>query len=179
MRREYSATLGPREIDVVVEVADGHLWEVVVDGRRHSIDAREVRPGTWSLLIDGRSRVVDLDTRPGGTALLTDRTETVALLEDARRKRLARAVGAAGGAGGGEVIKAPIAGKVVKLLVAAGDAVEAGQGVAVLEAMKMENEIKADRGGVVKQIHAEPGASVETQQKLVTLDSADTGGPAE
>jgi biotin carboxyl carrier protein len=59
---------------------------------------------------------------------------------------------------------------VVTILVAAGDAVEAGQGVAVLEAMKMENEIKADRGGTVAAIHAEAGQSVEANDQLVTLE---------
>jgi biotin carboxyl carrier protein len=58
---------------------------------------------------------------------------------------------------------------VVKLLVEVGATVAAGEGVAVLEAMKMENEIKADRGGVVSAVHVRPGQSVETQETLVSL----------
>ena len=61
----------------------------------------------------------------------------------------------------------------MKVLVAVGDVVEPGQGVAVLEAMKMENEIKADRGGLVKAMHAVAGDSVETQQRLAELGPAD------
>lgn len=171
MRRELVATVGAEEHTVVVTRDDGDRWTVVIDGREHTVDARMVRPGTWSLLIGGRQHLVDLDQRPQGTFALAGAGETDVKVEDARRKRLADAVAARGGASGsGEVIRAPIAGKVVTILVADGDTVEAGQGVAVLEAMKMENEIKADRGGTVSAIHAQAGQSVEASDQLVTLE---------
>ena len=65
---------------------------------------------------------------------------------------------------------APIAGKVVKIFVEVGAEVEPGQAVVVLEAMKMENEIKASRAGRVSTIHVAPGASVETRAKLVSIE---------
>jgi biotin carboxyl carrier protein len=169
MRRELSATVGEAEVEISVEAESEGRFRVKVGDRELEVDAREVRPGTWSLLVDGRSYLVDLEDRKQGLAIAVGGAELRTVMEDARRKRLARAVSRAAGGAAGEVIRAPIAGKVVKLLVGVGDAVEAGQGVAVLEAMKMENEIKADRGGQVATIHVEAGKSVETSEPLITL----------
>jgi biotin carboxyl carrier protein len=172
MRREITATTDDgREVTVAVELGPEGLWRVSIGGRpAEEVDAVEIRPGTWSLLWGGRSLVVDLDRRGQTAAALVAGAEAPFELADAARSRLARAVGQRGrGAQSGEVIAAPIAGKVVKMLVAAGDEVTAGQGVAVLEAMKMENEIKADRGGVVETVHVRAGQSVETRERLLTL----------
>lgn len=172
MRHELSATLGGREVAVTVERGRDGQWRVAVDGgSERPVDAVEIRPGTWSLLVDGRSIVVDVDRRAGATALLVGGEEVRLELADARRTRLAQAVGAGGRASArGELVRAPIAGKVVKLLVAAGAEVSAGQGVAVLEAMKMENEIAAPRGGKIRSIEVEPGQPVESGARLVVLE---------
>jgi len=174
MRQEYAATVGPsgskQDTNVTAERTDDGRWRIVVDGNEQLVDAALVRPGTWSLVIDGRSYLVDVDERKRGTVVLLGASETAVDLEDARRKRLAQLVTRDDAAGSGEEVAAPIAGKLVKLLVAVGDQVEPGQAVVVLEAMKMENEITAERGGKVKAVHAEPGASVETHDKLVTLE---------
>jgi biotin carboxyl carrier protein len=175
MKRELVVTVGGREIEITVEPpaypqAPDARWRLIVDGRELAIDARPIRPGTWSLLVDGRSHVVDLDPRAGGTALTSALVAAVARVEDARTRKLARAV--AHGAAGpppGEALRAPIAGKVVKVLVAEGDLVAAGQGVVVLEAMKMENELAAERGGTVATVHKQAGQSVESGELLVTL----------
>jgi biotin carboxyl carrier protein len=171
MDRELCATVGVDEHSVTAERAPDGRWRVVVDGQERWIDAHEVRPGTWSLLIDGRSYVVDLDRRKQGMVALHGASELSIKLEDARRKRLAEM--AARGASpqtGALVIPAPIAGKVVQMLVAVGANVTAGQGVAVLEAMKMENEIRAPRDGSVTAVHVAAGQSVETQEPLLTLE---------
>jgi len=171
MRREISATVEGREVTIAIEPSADGRWQVSIDGREaRLVDAVEIRPGTWSLLCDGVSLVVDLDRRAPAPAMLFAGGEARVELVDARRRRLAQAVGqGAAGAQRGEVVRAPIAGRVVKLLVAAGDEVAADQGVAVLEAMKMENDIKAARGGVVETVHVQPGQSVETQEPLITL----------
>jgi biotin carboxyl carrier protein len=171
MRREISATVDGREVTVTVEVQPDGLWQVSIDGQpARMVDAVEIRPGTWSLLSGGLSLVVDLDRRPQGQALLYAGAEASIELMDARQKRLAQAVGrGARSTVRGEVVRAPIAGKVVKILVDGGDVVAPGQGVAVLEAMKMENEIKADAGGTVETVHVRPGQSVDTQEPLLTL----------
>ena len=170
MRRELVATVGKQERTLVIENGTNGHYRIVLDGRSQVVDAARVGPGTWSLLVDGRSYIVDLDERRGRTVVLTRATETPVKVEDALHKRLANAVGVGrAGAGSGEVVAAPIAGRVVKLLVGVGDDVVAGQPVAVLEAMKMENEILAERGGKVSALHVQPGVTVDTQDPMVTL----------
>ena len=174
MRHELSAVVGGREVAIAVaRDRDGH-WRVAMNGgQERVVDAVEIRPGTWSLLVDGHSIVVDVDRRGGATALLVAGEEIRLELADARRSRLAQAVGASSRAASrGEIVRAPIAGKVVKLLVATGAEVAAGQGVAVLEAMKMENEIRADRAGVVREVHVKPGQAVEKGARLVSFGPA-------
>ena len=172
MQRELCATVGDNEHAVTAEITEDGRWRVVIDGREQLVDAREVRPGTWSLLIDGESLLVDLDERKLGTVALAGAYETPIKLEDARRKRLAEVARRSDKQGGGaDVINAPIAGKVVKVLVEAGAQVTEGQGIVVLEAMKMENEIKAPRAAVVEAVHVEAGQSVETHEPLLTLES--------
>jgi pyruvate carboxylase subunit B len=169
MKRELIATAGGREIEISVEPGDDGRWRIGIDGAVREVDARQIRPGTWSLVIDGRAYLVDLDRRKQGTALSSRLAEAVAVIEDARRKRLAKAAHREGLASTGEELRAPIAGKVVKLLVEPGATVTAGQGVIVLEAMKMENELVAERGGTVATIHKQAGQPVDTGDLLVTL----------
>jgi biotin carboxyl carrier protein len=169
MRRELSARLGDDELDLAVEPDGSGKWRLVIAGRETIVDAREVRPGTWSLIVDGRSHLVDLARTPRGTVVGNRVSDVLLEIDDARRRRLASAVQRDRGRDAGEVVRAPIAGKVVKVLVEVDQVVAAGQGVAVLEAMKMENEIKADRGGKVATVHVRPGQSVDTQEPLVTL----------
>jgi acetyl-CoA/propionyl-CoA carboxylase biotin carboxyl carrier protein len=78
-------------------------------------------------------------------------------------------VSATGGGGNGS-ITAPMQGTIVKVLVAVGDAVDAGQGVLVLEAMKMENHINAEAGGTVKEIRVAAGDLVGTGDVLVVIE---------
>ncbi|MGQ0616927.1 MAG: acetyl-CoA carboxylase biotin carboxylase subunit [Acidimicrobiia bacterium] len=87
----------------------------------------------------------------------------------ARPKRTAAAANAGGGAGKGTVV-VPMQGTIVKVLVAEGDSVEAGQAVCVLEAMKMENNINADTGGTVTEVRVEPGQSVGTGDVVVVIE---------
>jgi biotin carboxyl carrier protein len=169
MKRELIATVGGREIEIAVVGDDEGRWRVTIDGAERTVDAKQVRPGTWSLVIDGRAYLIDLDKRPQGTAISSRLAEAVATIEDARRKRLAKAAHREGLTGGGEELRAPIAGKVVKLLVEVGATVAVGQGVIVLEAMKMENELVAERGGTVTAIHKQAGQSINTGDLLVTL----------
>ena len=99
-----------------------------------------------------------LHPRTGETALSIDRADgTVTVDGDAAADR---------------EIHAPMPGLVLRVLVAPGDAVEAGQGVVVLEAMKMENEIQAQVAGVVKKIFVEEGQSVEGGDPLFEIESA-------
>lgn len=169
MKRELIVTAEGRDRTVVVDGPgpDGR-FRVSVDGVEQLVDASALRPGTWSLIVAGRSYVVDLDRRRAGIAASVGAGEVVLQVEDALHKRLASAAGARAPVHG-EVIRAPIAGKVVKVVVAVGDQVAPGSAVIVLEAMKMENELAAERGGTVSAIHRSAGQAVETGDVLVEI----------
>jgi biotin carboxyl carrier protein len=169
VKRELIISAEGRDRTVAIDgpSPDGR-FRVWVDGAEQDVDARALRPGTWSLLIGGRSYVVDLDRRRTGIAASVGDSEVMLRVEDALHKRLAAAAGTRTAARG-EVIRAPIAGKVVKILVAPGDPVAAGAAVIVLEAMKMENELAAERGGTVSAIHKVAGQAVDTGDLLVEI----------
>ncbi len=170
MKRELIVTANGRDRAVTVEgPLDDGRFRVAIDGAERLVDARAVRPGTWSLVIDGASFVVDLDARRAGVAATVGASEVLLTVEDALHRRLATAAGARVTGPRGEQVRAPIAGKVVKVLVAPGDQVAPGTAVIVLEAMKMENELVAERGGAVTAIHKAAGQAVDTGDPLVDL----------
>jgi biotin carboxyl carrier protein len=169
LKRELIVTADGTDRTVTVDgpLPDGR-FKVSIDGTERIVDARQVRPGTWSLLLDGQQFVVDLDRRRTGIAASVGASEALLTVEDALHRRLASAAGTRAQTRG-ESIRAPIAGKVVKVLIAVGDQVAAGTPVIVLEAMKMENELIAERGGTVATISKSAGQAVDTGDLLVEL----------
>jgi biotin carboxyl carrier protein len=154
--------------------ADGR-FRVIVDGRPHEVDA--VRSGEFglSLLFDsdaGLSREIEIAPAGDGASgqlLVGIDGRTVGATVNARRTRRA---GAHSGADtdGEQAVVAPMPGRVVRVLVAAGDAVRARQGVVVVEAMKMENELRAPKAGRVKDVAVTPGTSVEAGRVLIVIE---------
>ena len=169
MKRELIVTAEGRERSVVIEgdLDTGNV-RVTIDGVAKDAQAKPIRPGTWSIIVDGRQHLVDLDKRRTGIAASVGASEVVLQVEDALHRRLAQAAQPRERASG-EALRAPIAGKVVKVIVAVGEVVAAGKPVVVLEAMKMENELVAERGGTVASLHKQAGQAVETGDLLVEL----------
>lgn len=168
MKKELLVSGAGRDVAISIEPGPDGGWQVLVDGVPRAVEARLLRPGTWSLILDGQSHVVDLDRRRAGVAASVGLGEVMLTVEDAQLRRLRQAAHR-GPAARGEEVRAPIAGKVVKWLCAVGDDLAAGAPIAVLEAMKMENEIVAERGGVVARVLPAVGASVETGELLAVL----------
>jgi biotin carboxyl carrier protein len=151
---------------VQVEKA-GDQFTVTIDGRTHVVDAAEVEPGRWSLLMDGSGASHDVRVRtlgPGEMSVKVNGASVPVALRDARRRRRAQA-----SADGPVRVVAPMPGKIVRLLVAAGEAVAVRQGLVVVEAMKMENELRAPRAGTVSEVAVQEGAVVELGAVLVTI----------
>jgi biotin carboxyl carrier protein len=120
-----------------------------------------------SLLVDGRSHDVGLEPRPGGYRVLLGRHDfAVDLLEPTRVDAVASRRGPAGPAR----LLAPMPGRVVRVLAETGQEVEAGQGLVVMEAMKMENELRSPRAGRVVEVHARELQTVETGSLLVVVE---------
>jgi biotin carboxyl carrier protein len=163
---KYFVTLGGREIEVEV---DG--GQVTVDGERHEVHQSRI-PGTplRQLMIGGRALLVPLERAGPGRWTVTiwgERREAVVL--DERARHIRDLVRQAEPEAKGGVIRAPMPGLVLRIEVAAGDTVAAGQGVLVLEAMKMENELKASAPGIVTAILVQAGVAVEKGQPLVQM----------
>ena len=144
-------------------------WRVQIDGRRVEADARELSPGAYSILLGGRSYEVFLARSTGGALKLQcGGAEFTAEVIDPRawRGRRHRALEAAGR----QQIFAPMPGKVVRVLVQTGDKVKAGQGLIVVEAMKMQNEIKSPKSGVVGRLLAVEGQAVNAGETLAWVE---------
>jgi len=173
MKRELIVNTGGQDRTVVVEgPQDNGKFQIGIDGATREVDAKQIRPGTWSVEIAGRNYLVDLDKRAalqGKVAASVGASEAVLSVEDAAHRRLAAAVAPRAQARG-EQLRAPIAGKVVKVLVEIGGSVAPGHAVIVLEAMKMENELVSERGGTVKAVHKQAGQAVDTGDLLVELE---------
>jgi len=152
---------------VSVEGLEDGRWRFVIDGRERVVDSRQTGAGTFSLLIDNASAEVSVVTRGEEFAVTIDgRTHRLRLLDERRARR--QAVG--GGREGGREVRSAMPGKVVAVLVGPGATVERGQGILVVEAMKMENEIHAPHGGVVAQLSVAAGQPVTTGQVICLLE---------
>ena len=142
------------------------IYEVIVGGRTRVVDVVKV-PSGWSLILDGRSHEVALEPHAGGTALYVDGQLVRTTPGDAARRFGRDRSGT--GANGPARIVAPMPGRVVKVLVKPGDQVAARQPLVVVEAMKMENELRAPGPGTVAEVTVAPGASVEANAVLVVM----------
>ena len=146
----------------------GGRFRVRVNGTAHDVDARVTDLG-WSLLYeDGRSTDVAVTERAPGELLLQLPRAMVTALVDARRYR--RRGGGPVAASGDLRVTAPMPGRVLRVLVKPGDSVEPRQGLVVVEAMKMENEIGSPRAGRVKEVAVADGQSVESGRLLVIVE---------
>ena len=143
---------------------------MALDGQELSIDAVQVAPGRWSLLIGAARASRDVRVchdQTGSWTVFVEGTRVPVIVRDPSRHR--DAAGAGDEASGPARIVAPMPGKIVRLLVASGEPVTARQGVAVVEAMKMENELKAPRAGTVLDVFVREGASVEAGAPLMVI----------
>ena len=170
MLQRYVATIGDRQYELSVELLDDGGFQITIDGRRRVLDARRAPDGGWSL-IDRQSHAVRWVEFEGAAA-----SPTVTLggamfairLTDARRSHATR-LAPTRPLDGPQPIRAPMPGKVVKILVRPAEVVTAGQGLVIVEAMKMENELRAGRAGVVAEILVSEGVAVEAGQVMLTL----------
>jgi len=151
--------------DVVVTRQDGH-YVVEIDGRRHAVDSHRLENNFYSFVMDQRSYEVSVE-RDGDTyKVRRGAAQLDATISDpSRQAREALASEA-----GPEKVVSQMPGKVVRVLVAEGDEVEAGDGVIVVEAMKMENEIATVKGGKVTKIAVVPGDAVESGAPLLVIE---------
>jgi len=162
-----------RDHEVTLSLASGNAV-VEVDGRRHDLEVRELARGEY-LLISGSHVYKCRVDRKRDTGRLGERFEVVlrgqnhdVSIIDPKRLRSAQSSG--GHQSGAAEIISPMPGKIVRVLVEAGGAVEAGAGVVVVEAMKMQNEMKAPKAGVIVSINTEEGSTVNAGDVLAVIE---------
>ena len=149
---------------------DGTRLVAEIDGRRHELEAREIGSGVYLLIVDGR--VYECRVRPGARETFNVHIGShlyTITLADPKRLRGAQASGAQAGEGTAQIV-APMPGKVVRVLVSLGAQVEAGDGLVIVEAMKMQNEMKSPKAGKVTALHAEVGSAVNAGDVLVMVE---------
>ena len=141
-----------------------------LDGEPFQADVMELEPGAFSLLIGGKSYTVRVAAsgETGEYRVALCGAEYAVAVRDPRR--LVRGGGAKPSLEGKQDVAARMPGKVVRLLVAQGDAVERGQGLIVVEAMKMQNEIKCPKAGRVEKILVREGQPVNAGELLLTVE---------
>jgi biotin carboxyl carrier protein len=144
-------------------------WHVFIDNSRIEADVIEVAPNALSILLNGKSYEVRITPQANGTLTLqTGSEEFTAEVLDPRAWR-----GRRHGyieAEGRQQITAPMPGKVIRVLVKPSDKVKAGQGILVVEAMKMQNEVRSPKTGSVERLLAQEGQPVNAGQVLAWID---------
>jgi len=161
---------GEREERASVERAADGTYEVRLGERRYRVDAARAGAVLRSLLIDGGQHEVAVRDEGEGSYLVSAGGGLVAVEVSDPLTFLARQSHADKGGRGSRTVRAYMPGRVVSLLVAIGDEVVPGQGLLVLEAMKMQNEIQAERAGRVKALHIGAGEAVEGGDPLLDLE---------
>lgn len=143
-------------------------WKCRLNGREVPLDAVLTRANVLSIVIDGTAYEVKRELTPLDQHLWVGSTRYAAEVRDPRSLRSRRQT--AGAAAGAKKLVASMPGKVVRLLVAEKAEVQAGQGVLVVEAMKMQNELKSPKKGIVQRILTAPGAAVNAGDVLVIVE---------
>ncbi len=164
MKLELTINGGEDRIEILSPAPDCRFR--LGEGPERAAQVEMAEPGVYSVLMEGRSYEASVTETAAGLVVTIDGYRFEIDARDPRR--FARKAGGRG-TEGVQTIAAPMPGKVVRVLAAAGETVEAGQGLVVVEAMKMQNEMKALRAGKVLSLPAREGATVAAGEVLATI----------
>ena len=162
----YEITIDGTTRQVEVLLGKDGRYAVTFDGERHAVDLLRPTPEAYQLLIDGESWEAGCVATKDGFLVDVMGVATDVAVVDPRRRSLKLGGGAASG-----VLSAQMPGRVVRLMVTPGTPVKKGQPLLVLEAMKMENEIKSPSDGTLAEVYVTEGQAVETGAKLARVDA--------
>jgi biotin carboxyl carrier protein len=161
------AEIAEEKLDLEIK-RDGDRVIGSIDGKPREFDVRQVDDAVYLLFAGNRTYECRVEDRPGGSDVYVGGRLFQINIADPKRLRSGYASG--GHDGGPARIAAPMPGKVVRVLVEAGAQVETGDGLIVVEAMKMQNEMKSPKAGTVIQINAVPGVAVNAGDVLVVVE---------
>ena len=162
---KISARAGNQEIELTIERVDGQ-YVVEVDGERHVVDSHKLEGDFYSIVTGGRSYEVSVEPRADSYHVRHGAAAQVVTITDPSRRAREGIVGP----DGPEKVISVMPGKVVRILVAEGDELQPGDGLVVVEAMKMENEITTEKGGKVTSIAVSVGETVEGGALLAVVE---------
>jgi biotin carboxyl carrier protein len=165
----FIAKLGEQTYTVEIEEIDKSVYRVSVDGNEFLVDGKKTGRTSYSLIVDNRSFEIEVDNAEDEYRVSVDGRNYHMNLVDERRMRVG---GAQSGLAlqGRQKVSVPMPGKVIAVLVAEGDMVEKGQGLIIVEAMKMENEVRSPIAGEVKEIKVKAGDAVEGGAVLAVVE---------
>lgn len=164
---KLASSTGTRTHIVDLERRDDQ-WTIILDGEPVDADVVEIAPNTLSILLRGESHEIRVArSSEGQLSIQTGLREFTAEVIDQRSWR-GRRLGHIE-VEGRQQITAPMAGKIVRLLVKSGEKVEVGQGLLVVEAMKMQNEIRSTKSGTVERLLADEGQTVNAGETLAWI----------
>jgi biotin carboxyl carrier protein len=167
---KLKAQLSGNEHEISLNLDNGIVF-AEVDGRAYEIEVRELYDGQY-LLVDGtrihRCRVEAKRASQNSFEVVLRGFARDITIVDPKRLRSAHSTG--GHDAGAAQIVSPMPGKIVRVLVEVGAQVEAGDGIVVVEAMKMQNEMKSPKAGMIISINAEAGATVNAGDVLAVID---------
>jgi len=163
----YDVTIDGKDFRLELERKESG-WQCHLDGREIEMNAVLARRDVLSILIDGKAYEVKREHTATDTHLWVGSLRYLAELRDPRSLRGRKGVGADDK--GPKKIHAPMPGKVVRMLVNQGQLVEAGQSILVVEAMKMQNEIKSPKKGTLQKIVAVEGGNVNAGDVLAIVE---------
>jgi len=173
MASNYFVVDGEEERQYQVETLEDGTYKVTSPGgESFVVDAYEPEQGRMHLIYNGEAYDVGVRHGDAGVTVEVGAERHVIDVLNERQKRM-RVAGVGGRGAGGPALESPMAGKVVAVNVTAGDAVEEGECVVIVEAMKMENDLKAHISGTIGEVAVEVGQAVEIGDLLVTIESGD------
>jgi biotin carboxyl carrier protein len=143
-------------------------WNIRLDGREISVNCLRIGDNSLSLIANGESFETRIDRSGEALTIFLEGKPYHCIVHDPRSLRSSKRTGTH--EAGEQRITASMPGKVVRVLARAGEAIQAGQGILVIEAMKMQNEVRAPKAGTLKSIVAQQGANVNAGEVLATIE---------
>lgn len=162
----YDVTIGEAKHRLELDHVE-QAWSCRYEGRSIEVDAVLIRPGILSLRICNKSYEAKCESLADGLRIWIGERSLHVSVRDPRSLRERARTGEEHGV---KKLIAPMPGKVVRILIAAGAQVEAGAGIMVVEAMKMQNEVKSPKKGTVQKILVSPGAAVNAGDVLAIVE---------
>jgi biotin carboxyl carrier protein len=166
---KYTVNIGEHSCQLSIRET-GEGLQIDLDGKKLHVDMAPVAPEVYSLLVDGRSYEVQVRSQEDGYQVFFGPRHYTVRIEDERARMVRELSADALNHDRPREIRASMPGLVVRVEVGEGDPVKPGDGLVVVEAMKMENEVRSQQKGVVKQVFVKQGMTVDQGQTLLILE---------